>query len=92
MSGDDNDSGRRSLEERHERDETGGGPGEVKYAFAFKSLDWEDYHRHRPVYPQSMFRLWFDYHRSHGGAFGEAHDVGAGEPSLPGPDRDPGRD
>lgn len=45
---------------------------------------WASYKAHRPEYPQSMFALWFDYHRKHGGQFDLAHDVGAGEspPSI----------
>ncbi|KAJ4145211.1 hypothetical protein LMH87_004066 [Akanthomyces muscarius] len=39
---------------------------------------WASYKEHRPEYPQSMFDLWFDYHRKHGGKFDAAHDVGAG--------------
>jgi len=69
-----------SLVERHEGDESPDGKKDVKYAFAFKNLDWDDYHRHRPVYPESLFKMWFDYHRSHGGEFTEAHDIGAGKP------------
>ena len=76
------DSHQPSLEERHEREEGRDGKETVKYAFAFQNLDWDDYHRHRPAYPDSLFAMWLDYHRSHGGEFGEAHDLGAGEPSL----------
>ncbi|CAK7204813.1 hypothetical protein SEUCBS139899_007575 [Sporothrix eucalyptigena] len=59
-----------ALADRHE---------DVKYAFAFKNLDWEAYHRYRPVYPASMWRMWFDYHTTHGnGSFATAHDAGSG--------------
>lgn len=34
------------------------GRREVKYPFAFKGLDWEAYHRFRPLYPDSMFNMW----------------------------------
>ena len=40
---------------------------------------WASYKEHRPEYPKSMFDLWFDYHRKHGGKFDAAHDVGAGK-------------
>ena len=59
-----------ALADRHE---------DVKYAFAFKNLDWDAYHRYRPVYPESMWKMWFDYHTTHGnGSFATAHDAGAG--------------
>jgi hypothetical protein len=68
-----------SLEDRHESETAADGSKTVKYAFAFRSLDWDAYHAHRPVYPESMWRMWVDYHRSHGGKFDEAHDIGAGK-------------
>ncbi|CAK7228547.1 hypothetical protein SBRCBS47491_006942 [Sporothrix bragantina] len=59
-----------ALADRHE---------DVKYAFAFKNLDWEAYHRYRPVYPESMWHMWFNYHATHGnGSFAKAHDAGSG--------------
>ena len=39
---------------------------------------WEDYVKGRPHIPQSYFDSIFDYHQQNGGAFGTAHDVGAG--------------
>ncbi|EPE08077.1 glutamine synthetase [Ophiostoma piceae UAMH 11346] len=59
-----------TLEQRHEN---------TDYAFAFKNLDWDAYHKYRPVYPPSMWMLWLDYHRRSGnGSFGMAHDIGSG--------------
>ncbi|KAL2274998.1 hypothetical protein FJTKL_02599 [Diaporthe vaccinii] len=71
-----------ALEEAHEADMSPNGKREVKYPFAFKNLDWEEYHRFRPLYPDSMFSMWLSYHRNQcNGIFRSAHDVGAG----PGP-------
>lgn len=68
------------LEEAHETYETRHGKQEVKYPFAFKHHDWDEYHRYRPHYPDSMLKMWLDYHREHGnGIFHQAHDIGAGE-------------
>lgn len=72
---------RTSLEDAHEATETQDGRREVKYPFAFKSLDWDDYHRYRPRYPDSMLKQWLSYHRQHGGEFHCAHDIGAGKSS-----------
>lgn len=47
-----------ALEEAHEADVSPNGRREVKYPFAFKDLDWEEYHRFRPLYPDSMFSMW----------------------------------
>ncbi|KIH93797.1 hypothetical protein SPBR_04320 [Sporothrix brasiliensis 5110] len=66
------------LAERHEAEVDADGKRDIKYVFAFKNLDWEAYHRFRPVYPESMWKQWFDYHRNHGGAFEIAHDAGCG--------------
>lgn len=69
-----------ALEEAHETYETRSGKREVKYPFAFKQLDWDVYHRYRPRYPDSMLKMWLDYHREHGnGQFHWAHDIGAGK-------------
>lgn len=69
-----------SLEEAHETYETSPGKREVKYPFAFKQLDWDEYHRYRPRYPDSMIDMWLSYHREHGnGLFHRAHDIGAGK-------------
>ncbi|KAK2600443.1 hypothetical protein N8I77_009974 [Diaporthe amygdali] len=71
-----------ALEEAHESCADPTGKREVKYPFAFKELDWEAYHRFRPLYPNSMFNMWLSYHQDLGnGTFQSAHDIGAG----PGP-------
>ncbi|KUI60852.1 putative S-adenosylmethionine-dependent methyltransferase CRG1 [Cytospora mali] len=68
-----------ALEEAHETHETRPGKREVKYPFAFKNLDWEEYHCYRPRYPDSMLKMWLSYHKEHGnGRFHWAHDMGAG--------------
>ncbi|KAJ2903275.1 ATP12 ATPase family protein [Zalerion maritima] len=53
------------------------GKEEVKYPFAFKKLDWDQYHRFRPGYPSSMWDMWLDYAGERGCGFGLAHDLGA---------------
>lgn len=68
-----------ALERAHEISVSEDGRSEVKYPFAFKNLDWDEYHRFRPQYPDSMFKTWLDYHREHSGRFQTAHDIGAGE-------------
>ncbi|KAF3765186.1 hypothetical protein M406DRAFT_70317 [Cryphonectria parasitica EP155] len=73
---------RTALEDAHEASESGDGRKEVKYPFAFKNLDWDEYHLFRPRYPQSMLEMWLDYHREHGGKFHCLHDVGAGPGTL----------
>ncbi|PHH87719.1 hypothetical protein CDD83_8509 [Cordyceps sp. RAO-2017] len=65
----DSNAARQALVERHE---------DVRYPFAFKSIDWDEYHVFRPAYPPSMWDMWMSYHRSHGGRFEAAHDIGAG--------------
>ncbi len=70
------------LEARHEAD-VKDGKQDIKYVFAFKNLDWDAYHLYRPVYPESMWAMWFNYHKSHNGVFGTAHDIGAGEQLAP---------
>lgn len=57
-------------------------PREVRYPFAFKNLDWDEYHRYRPEYPDALFDVWLEYHRRHGGGFECLHDVGAGRLSI----------
>ncbi|KAK2604256.1 hypothetical protein N8I77_007200 [Diaporthe amygdali] len=39
---------------------------------------WNNYLKGRPQVPENFFTRIFDYHRAHGGRFGAAHDVGAG--------------
>ncbi|KAM5453565.1 hypothetical protein MaudCBS49596_002768 [Microsporum audouinii] len=39
---------------------------------------WNNYLIGRPSVPDSFFQRLFNYHQSHGGQFGTAHDVGAG--------------
>ncbi|KAJ4412491.1 hypothetical protein N0V82_008760 [Gnomoniopsis sp. IMI 355080] len=73
---------RTALEDAHETSEAHDGQREVKYPFAFKNLDWDDYHRYRPRYPDSMLKQWMSYHRLHGGDFDCAHDMGAGPGTL----------
>ncbi|CAN8100706.1 unnamed protein product [Discula destructiva] len=73
---------RTALEDAHEASESGDGRREVKHPFAFKNLDWDDYHRYRPRYPESMLQKWLKYHQRHGGEFHCAHDVGAGPGTL----------
>ncbi len=68
-----------SLADRHESQEAADGKKDVRYPFAFKNLDWQEYHRYRPTYPESMWKTWLDYHKSHGGGFETAHDIGSGE-------------
>lgn len=71
-----------ALEDAHEASTTYDGRREVRYPFAFKNLDWDDYHRYRPRYPDSMLKQWLSYHRRHGGEFYCAHDIGAGKPPI----------
>lgn len=74
-----------ALEDAHEAIEADDGRLEVKYPFAFKNLDWDEYHRYRPRYPESLLKMWLDYHQEHDGKFSCAHDVAAGQfiqPSL----------
>ncbi|KAG9258511.1 S-adenosyl-L-methionine-dependent methyltransferase [Emericellopsis atlantica] len=40
-----------------------------------KVISWDEYMQHRPPYPDSMWKLWFDYHK---GPLETVHDVGAG--------------
>lgn len=77
-------SPRTALEDAHEATHTHDGRREVKYPFAFKNLDWDEYHRYRPRYPDSLLKMWLSYHREHHGGFSCAHDVGSGE-SNPSP-------
>lgn len=70
------------LEDAHEATLSHAGKREVKYPFAFKNLDWDEYHRYRPRYPDSMLKMWMSYHRERGGEFRCAHDVGAGKQQL----------
>ena len=67
-----------TLESLHESEICESGRREVRYAFAFRSLDWDAYHRFRPLYPDSMWTTMFDYH-SQRGSFGCALDLGTGE-------------
>lgn len=67
-----------ALEDQHEAEVAADGKREVRYPFAFKSLDWDAYHLYRPVYPASLFSLWLDHHKSHGGRLDTAHDLGSG--------------
>ncbi|KAG6358771.1 hypothetical protein INS49_012290 [Diaporthe citri] len=46
--------------------------------FAQDSDFWDNYLIGRPKAPESLFDRIFSYHQSKGGAFGTAHDVGAG--------------
>nr|UIK22905.1 methyltransferase protein [Trichoderma rhododendri] len=39
---------------------------------------WANYLKGRPQAPEALFDRIFNYHASHGGAFGTVHDVGAG--------------
>ena len=54
-----------------------------KYPFTIATADWDDYAAHRPQLPASMFALWLQYHKSHGGNFDTAHDIGAGTLRTP---------
>lgn len=75
-----------ALEDAHEASTSGDGNKEIKYPFAFKNLDWDEYHRHRPRYPDSMLKMWLSYHQEHSGKFQCLHDVGAGKQAhKPGP-------
>lgn len=61
---------------------------DLSVPFSLPQDAWASYKKYRPEYPQSMFDLWFDYHRQHGGKFDAAHDVGAGtHPTIPTPSR-----
>jgi len=40
-----------------------------------KVISWDEYMKHRPPYPPSMWKLWLDYHK---GPLETIHDVGAG--------------
>lgn len=73
---------RTALEDAHEATHGLDGKRQVIYPFAFKNLDWDEYHRYRPRYPDSLLKMWMSYHREHHGAFDCAHDV-AGGPSPP---------
>lgn len=74
---------RTALEDAHESiTHTHSGKREVIYPFAFKNLDWDEYHKYRPRYPDSLLKMWLSYHRENGTGFGCAHDVGAGKPSV----------
>jgi SAM-dependent methyltransferase len=46
--------------------------------FAQDASFWNNYLKGRPQAPQSFFERIYTYHGSHGGKFGTAHDVGAG--------------
>lgn len=46
--------------------------------FNYAKMDWEHYTAHRPAYPAQLYDLIYDYHKSHGGSFGTALDVGGG--------------
>ena len=74
MGGDTGDT----LESLHESETCESGRREVRYAFAFKSLDWDAYHQFRPLYPESTWTTMFDYH-SQRGSFGCALDLGTGK-------------
>lgn len=69
---------RTTLEDAHETNHTLDGKREVIYPFAFKNLNWDEYHRYRPRYPDSLLEMWMSYHREHHGVFACAHDVAAG--------------
>ena len=40
-----------------------------------KVISWDEYMQYRPPYPNSMWKLWFEYHQ---GPLKTIHDVGAG--------------
>ena len=46
--------------------------------FARDEAFWNNYLKGRPKPPQSLFDRIYTYHEQHGGKFGTAHDVGAG--------------
>jgi 2-polyprenyl-3-methyl-5-hydroxy-6-metoxy-1,4-benzoquinol methylase len=46
--------------------------------FARDESFWNNYLKGRPQAPQSFFDRIYRYHEQHGGSFGTAHDVGAG--------------
>jgi SAM-dependent methyltransferase len=46
--------------------------------FAHDEAFWNNYLKGRPKPPQSFFDRIYYYHEQHGGKFGTAHDVGAG--------------
>lgn len=46
--------------------------------FAQDDKFWGNYQRGRPQVPDAFFERIFAYHETHGGKFGTAHDVGAG--------------
>ena len=46
--------------------------------FAQDKKFWNYYLKGRPQAPDSFFDRIFSYHQAHGGAFGTAHDAGAG--------------
>ncbi|KAH6714066.1 S-adenosyl-L-methionine-dependent methyltransferase [Leptodontidium sp. MPI-SDFR-AT-0119] len=49
-----------------------------KPGFSAPSSSWDEYIRYRPAYPPSFWNRIYNYHSSHLGQFGVAHDVGAG--------------
>jgi ubiquinone/menaquinone biosynthesis C-methylase UbiE len=50
----------------------------IQNTFARDERFWNNYLAGRPQAPDALFDRIFAYHRSHGGAFGTVHDVGAG--------------
>lgn len=48
---------------------------EEKFAFSQPKNVWETYLKHRPPYPDSMFKMWLDYHN---GPLNTIHELGTG--------------
>jgi hypothetical protein len=53
-------------------------PEETLFNSSNTDFDLNYYYRYRPLYTKNFYDLIFDYHNSHGGKLGTAHDVGAG--------------
>lgn len=47
----------------------------TKYAFDLPRDIWDEYIKYRPPYPDSMYKMWLDYHN---GPLNTMHDLGTG--------------
>jgi SAM-dependent methyltransferase len=48
------------------------------FTLDYGSIEEEDYQKHRPPYRDSLYKIIFDYHSTHGGQWNSVHDVGTG--------------
>ncbi|KAK0121171.1 hypothetical protein ONS96_011352 [Cadophora gregata f. sp. sojae] len=51
---------------------------EPKPGFSSPDFSWDIYIKYRPAYPRSFWDRIYNYHDSHSGQYGVAHDVGSG--------------